>query len=85
VITIAAGQVAPAAGGGGQAQVLVTGEDTPVAGYDVVMADPGERVADRFGLAGGGRIVVRPDGYVGAVTTLDDATPIADYFATIAR
>lgn len=85
VITIAAGQVAPAAGGGGQVQVLVTGADTPVAGYDAVIADPGGLVADRFGLAGGGRIVVRPDGYLGAVATLDDSAPIADYFATIAR
>jgi hypothetical protein len=85
VITIAAGRVAPAAGGGGPAQVLVTGEDTPVAGYDVVIADPGGLVADRFGLSGGGRILVRPDGYLGAVATLDDPTPIADYFATIAR
>lgn len=85
VITIAAGQVAPAAGGGGQVQVLVTGEDTPVAGYDAVIADPRGLVADRLGLTGGGRIVVRPDGYLGAVSTLENPKPIADYFATIAR
>lgn len=83
VITIAARQVAPASVGG-QVQVLVTGHDTPVAGYDTVIADPSGLVADRLGLAGGGRIVVRPDGYLGAVTTLDDPRPITDYFATIA-
>jgi hypothetical protein len=27
--------------------------------------------------------VVRPDGYIGAVATLDDTTTIADYFATV--
>jgi len=28
---------------------------------------------------------VRPDGYIGAVTELDDQSAIADYFAQIAR
>jgi hypothetical protein len=28
---------------------------------------------------------VRPDGYIGAVTALDDPAGVADYFALIAR
>jgi 2-polyprenyl-6-methoxyphenol hydroxylase-like FAD-dependent oxidoreductase len=85
IITIASGQVAPAAGGGGQVQVLVTGDDMAVAGYDAVIADPKGLLADRLGLKNGGRVVVRPDGYIGAVTTLHDTSAVADYFAAVAR
>jgi hypothetical protein len=83
VLTIATGQVAPAAGGPGQAQVLVTGDDVPVAGYDTVIADPKGVVAQRLGLKNGGRVVIRPDGYIGAIAALADTTTIADYFAKI--
>jgi 2-polyprenyl-6-methoxyphenol hydroxylase-like FAD-dependent oxidoreductase len=83
VLTVAAGQVAPAAGGPGQLQVLVNADDTPVAGYDAVIADPNSVVAQRLGLTNGGRLVIRPDGYLGAVAALDDTTTIADYFATL--
>jgi FAD binding domain len=81
VLTIASGQPAPAAGEG-QVQVLVTAHDTHVAGYDTVIADPKGLVARRFGLKKGGRVVIRPDGYIGAVASLDD-TAVADYFATV--
>jgi 2-polyprenyl-6-methoxyphenol hydroxylase-like FAD-dependent oxidoreductase len=83
LITISAGQAAPSTGGPGQVRVLVTTDDTPVAGYDAVVADPNGLVAQRFGLKNGGRVVVRPDGYIGAVAALDDTTTIADYFAKI--
>jgi 2-polyprenyl-6-methoxyphenol hydroxylase-like FAD-dependent oxidoreductase len=83
VITIAAWHVAPAAGGVGPTQVLVTGADTAVAGYDSVVADPDGLLARRLGLSGGGRIVVRPDGYLGAVAVLEDPRPIVDYFTRI--
>jgi 2-polyprenyl-6-methoxyphenol hydroxylase-like FAD-dependent oxidoreductase len=83
VFTIAAGRVAPAAGGPGQTQVLVTIDEAPVAGYDSVVADPKGVVAQRFGLNSGGRVVIRPDGYIGAVASLDDTTTVADYFATV--
>ena len=56
----------------------------PVAGYDTVIADPQGAFAEPSRLTKGGRMVVRPDGYIGAVTTLDDTTAIADYFARIA-
>jgi 2-polyprenyl-6-methoxyphenol hydroxylase-like FAD-dependent oxidoreductase len=83
VLTLAAGQVAPAAGGPGQRQVLVTSDDTPVAGYDSVIADPEGLAAQRFGLKNGGRVVIRPDHYIGAIAALDDTTAVADYFAKI--
>jgi hypothetical protein len=56
---------------------------TPVAGYDTVIADPDGLVAQRFGLKNGGRIVIRPDGYIGAVASLDDTTTVAGYFAKV--
>ncbi|MDR3656859.1 MAG: FAD-dependent monooxygenase [Mycobacterium sp.] len=83
VLIITAGQVAPAAGCPGQTQVLVSDDDSPVAGYDTVIADPKRVVAQRFGLENGGRAVIRPDGYVGAVASLDDTTTVADYFAKV--
>jgi 2-polyprenyl-6-methoxyphenol hydroxylase-like FAD-dependent oxidoreductase len=86
VVTVANAHVAPAAGDG-QVQVLVTVCETepatPVAGYDTVIADPKGVVAQRLGLTGGGRIVIRPDRYIGAVAALDDTTTIADYFTTV--
>jgi 2-polyprenyl-6-methoxyphenol hydroxylase-like FAD-dependent oxidoreductase len=83
VLTVSAGQVAPAAGGPGQTQVLVTADNAPVAGYDAVIADPEGLVAQRFGLKDGGRLVIRPDGYTGAVAALRDTATVADYFAKI--
>jgi 2-polyprenyl-6-methoxyphenol hydroxylase-like FAD-dependent oxidoreductase len=85
IITVTAGKLAPAAGPGGHTQILVTTDDSPVGGYDIVIADPDGLVASRFGLAHGGRIVVRPDGYIGAITALDDPTGVADYFAKIGK
>ena len=82
VVTVAAGQVAPAAGDG-QLQVLVTADDAAVTGYDAVIADPNGVVGQRFGLKNGGRVVIRPDGYIGAIASLDDTTTVADYFAKI--
>jgi hypothetical protein len=84
VVTIhGAGQVAPVARGHGQVQVLVTADEAPVAGYDNVIADPKGIVAQRFGLKNGGRVVIRPDGYIGATASLDDTTTVADYFTKI--
>lgn len=85
VLTVADGKPAPAAGPAGHVQVLIAADDSPVGGYDAVIADPGGLVTTRYGLKRGGRIVVRPDGYVGAVTELGDQTGVADYFAQIAR
>jgi len=81
VLTVAAEQAPPA--GGGQVQVLVSTEDVPIAGYDAVVADPKGVVAQRLGLKNGGRLVIRPDGYIGAIAALDDTTTIAEYFAKV--
>ena len=85
VLTIAGSKPAPAAGPAGQMQVLITSDDTPVGGYDAVIADPHGAISKRYGLRDGGRVVVRPDGYIGAVVALDDQAGVADYFAQIAR
>jgi len=85
VLTVTAGKPAPAAGPAGQVQVLINSDNTPAGGYDAVITDPDGLVAKRYGLRDGGRVVVRPDGYIGAVTELGDAKGIADYFAQIAR
>jgi 2-polyprenyl-6-methoxyphenol hydroxylase-like FAD-dependent oxidoreductase len=85
VLTVAGNAPVPAAGPAGQTQVLITHDGTPVGGYDAVVADPDDLVARRFGLLDGGRVVVRPDGYIGAVTALGDPDGVADYFALIAR
>ena len=85
VLTVTAGKPAPAAGPAGQVQVLINSDNTPAGGYDAVITDPDGSVAKRYGLRDGGRVVVRPDGYIGAVTELGDATGIADYFAQTAR
>jgi 2-polyprenyl-6-methoxyphenol hydroxylase-like FAD-dependent oxidoreductase len=83
-VTVAAGQATPAVGSSGQ-QVLISDHDTPVAGYDIVIADPQRSVARRLGLRSGGRVVVRPDTYIGVIAGLDDSDTIARYFSTIAR
>jgi hypothetical protein len=85
ILTVTTGRPAPAAGPADQTQVLITSDDTPVGGYDAVITDPGGLFARRLGLEDGGRVVVRPDGYLGAITALDDSTGVADYFALIAR
>ena len=86
VLTVAAGQVAPAAGEG-QTQVLVAASETEpaihLAGYDTVIVDPKGVVAQRLGLKNGGRVLIRPDGYIGAIASLDDTTTVADYFAKV--
>lgn len=85
IVTVAAGQPAPAAGPAGRHQVLITSDPTPVSGYDTVVLDSTGVVAKRFGLKDGGRVVIRPDGYIGAVVALDDGAGVADYFAAIAH
>jgi 2-polyprenyl-6-methoxyphenol hydroxylase-like FAD-dependent oxidoreductase len=82
-VTVAAGNGTPAAGQAGR-QVLVSDTDAPVPGYDVVIADSQRVLARRLGLLNGGRVVVRPDTYIGAVAALDDPKTVTDYFATIA-
>jgi 2-polyprenyl-6-methoxyphenol hydroxylase-like FAD-dependent oxidoreductase len=83
VLTVSAGQVAPAGNIDGQPEVLVSSDEAPVAGFDTVVVDPKGVVAQRFGLKNGGRVVIRPDSYIGAIAALDDMTTIQDYFAKV--
>jgi 2-polyprenyl-6-methoxyphenol hydroxylase-like FAD-dependent oxidoreductase len=84
-VTVAGDQAVPASSGQHGRQVLVSDTDTPVAGYDIVVADSERTLAHRLGLSDGGRIVVRPDTYIGAVAALHDSSTVGEYFATIAR
>lgn len=65
--------------------VLVGADTSPADGYDVVIADPDQLLAHRLGLPHGGRVIVRPDGYIGAITTLADEAGLCEYFTSIAR
>ena len=61
-------------------QILVAPAKTAQGeGYDVVLPDPDGKATARFGLPQGGRIVVRPDGYIAAIATLDDDGPLRAY------
>lgn len=48
-------------------------------GYDGVFPDPDGLAAARYGLPNGGRIMVRPDGYVAAIAPLHDDAPLHRY------
>jgi len=86
VLTVAApGGRAPAAGPAGHVHVLIASDGTTIDGYDEVVADPGAIIAKQYGLRSGGRVVVRPDGYIGAIVALDDPDGVEDYFDLIAR
>jgi 2-polyprenyl-6-methoxyphenol hydroxylase-like FAD-dependent oxidoreductase len=53
-------------------------------GFDAVLADPDRRVADRYSVGvTGGLVLVRPDGYIGLRTSLNDAPGVSAYFAAI--
>jgi 2-polyprenyl-6-methoxyphenol hydroxylase-like FAD-dependent oxidoreductase len=52
-------------------QVLVSQTGEPLDGYDATIADPDRVIARRLGVPHGGRVVLRPDGYVGCLGALD--------------
>ncbi|WP_344464768.1 FAD-dependent monooxygenase [Kitasatospora kazusensis] len=64
-------------------QLLVGAYDTAPTGYDAVFADPDGRTAARYGLPNGGRIMVRPDGYIAAIAPLDEDSPLHTYQALL--
>ena len=78
LVTLGAGDT-PAARAPGVRQLLVTDLAGNADGYDTVIADPRGRTATRLGLRSGGRIMVRPDGYVGYVSDLPDHAIAAAY------
>ena len=75
---VSLGHVPAMAGLPGVRQILVADTDAPVAGFDAVVADPDRRAAARFGLTSG-RVMVRPDGYTGAISASGDDSPITAY------
>jgi hypothetical protein len=74
---------APAQAPDGTVQLLIAASQVPEPGYDAVIADPLARAAVRYGLPYGGRVVIRPDGYIGLIAGLDD--DCRGYFARLAR
>ncbi|KPI14270.1 Pentachlorophenol monooxygenase [Actinobacteria bacterium OV450] len=64
-------------------QLLVTAAAIAPAGYDAVFQDPYGQAAARYGLPHGGRIMVRPDGYVAAIARLDEDAPLRTYQALL--
>jgi 2-polyprenyl-6-methoxyphenol hydroxylase-like FAD-dependent oxidoreductase len=64
-------------------QVLVGTDAAAPSGYDTVVQDPDGHVAARYGLPHGGRIMVRPDGYVAASARLDEDAPLRAYQALL--
>ena len=74
---------APAQAPDGTVQLLIAASQAPVPGYDAVIADPLARAAVRYELPYGGRVAIRPDGYIGLIEGLDD--DCRGYFARLAR
>ena len=68
----------------GVRHVLVTDRPSDDPAHDAVVVDPDRRVGIRYSFgAGGGMVVVRPDGYIGLIAELDDADALAGYLATL--
>jgi hypothetical protein len=74
---------APAQAPDGTVQLLIAATAAPVPGYDAVIGDPLAGAAVRYGLPHGGRVAIRPDGYIGLIADLDD--DCRGYFARLAR
>ncbi|BCL33350.1 hypothetical protein GCM10017557_82090 [Streptomyces aurantiacus] len=64
-------------------QLLVGATAAAQPGYDAVFQDPDGVTAARYGLPNGGRIMVRPDGYVAAFAPLDEDEPLHGYQALL--
>jgi 2-polyprenyl-6-methoxyphenol hydroxylase-like FAD-dependent oxidoreductase len=69
----------------GDLQILVSTGQGTVGGYNCLVVDHDGLVADRLGLKSGGRVVIRPDGYIGSITGPDDDAPISEYFRRVSR
>ncbi|MEH3140991.1 MAG: FAD-dependent monooxygenase [Mycobacterium kyogaense] len=89
ILTIATGDDAPPVSTlrHGRRILLTSDAGGPIrSGYDVSIADPQQHVARRLGLErGGGTVVIRPDGYIGAIATEHAPNVVDDYFATLQR
>jgi 2-polyprenyl-6-methoxyphenol hydroxylase-like FAD-dependent oxidoreductase len=82
VLTVAApGGVPTMADSDGAIRLLVSDDGQQTGGYDTAIADPRHTIAARYGLHRGGRVVIRPDGYLGLVGGLD--ADVAGYFSNL--
>ncbi|MEY9872572.1 2-polyprenyl-6-methoxyphenol hydroxylase-like FAD-dependent oxidoreductase [Streptacidiphilus sp. MAP12-33] len=81
LLTVAApGGPLPTAAKSGARQILLSlAPEATAPGFDASVPDPDGHAAARFGLPRGGRVMVRPDGYVALVTSLDDEAPLRAY------
>jgi 2-polyprenyl-6-methoxyphenol hydroxylase-like FAD-dependent oxidoreductase len=67
-------------------RLVVAAEEVDESWVDSSIADPEGRIADRYGVGEHGEIfAIRPDGYIGMRTRLDDHNRLDDYFATLYR
>jgi 2-polyprenyl-6-methoxyphenol hydroxylase-like FAD-dependent oxidoreductase len=78
------GDAGPLADLPGVRQVLVSDTGAAVDGFDAVVADPERLAGTRFG-PDAARIMVRPDGYIGAIAPSGDDEPIRAYRELIER
>ncbi|MDM2349432.1 2-polyprenyl-6-methoxyphenol hydroxylase-like oxidoreductase [Mycobacteroides abscessus subsp. abscessus] len=85
VLVIAPNGIAPTRAPLDQIQVLIASDDTCADRYDHHIVDKNRIIANRYGLRDGGRVIVRPDGYIGAVLSLHDHHGLDEYFARIMR
>ena len=76
-------QTGPAALDGAR-DILVFDQGPAADAYEATIADPDRRIAARLGLPNGGRVLVRPDGYIGVVTDLDDTESGRAYLRRLA-
>ena len=85
IVTVAAPGTAPEPvkdGGGARQMLIAPTVDRAVDGYYATIADPGHTLASRYGLRAGGRVIIRPDGYIGYIDDLDAAAQ--RYFSLLA-
>jgi hypothetical protein len=85
VVTVAPSGQPPDPTTDGDLQVLVSTGQGTAGGYNCLVVDHDGVVADRLGLKSGGRVVIRPDGYIGAITGPDDDAAISEYFRRVFR
>jgi hypothetical protein len=74
IVTVAARGTTPepVKDSGGARQLLITAAvNRAIDGYYATIADPGQTVASLYDLRAGGRVIIRPDGYIGYIGDLD--------------
>ena len=63
---------------------VLVGPDADNAAFDQVISDPARLIANRYGIGVRGELVmVRPDGYIGLRTSIDDQAGVESYLAGI--